>query len=391
MGTHPLALKATLLLVASLTIMAGTIVAPSLPAIKLAFAETPHVDILSRMVLTLPAIFVAISAPLAGIVADRLGRKALLILSMLLYAMAGMSGLLAETLYGVLAGRAALGLAIGGIMTVSTTLVGDHFEGPERERYLGLQQAFTQFGGVAFVLTGGLVADLHWRAPFAIYAGSLLILPAVIVVLKDRVVQRTSLSGDDMSASIHWPRVALLCITVFLLNALFYTVPSQLPFFLQDNGVGRASTTGYAIALFNLAGALIGLWFGRFRARFQIFTILSGGLALMALGSALLSVASTLATTFCALAVMGFGLGLVMPSLMSLTIKLAPVHVRGRIVGVVTGSMFLGHFTSPLLSQPWIGWFGFSQMFRDIAIVFAAMGLIVMMTMGRRHIIDVRG
>lgn len=391
MTTHPLALKATLLFVASLTIMAGTIIAPSLPAIKLVFAETPHVDLLSRMVLTLPAIFVAISAPLAGIVADRLGRKFLLILSMMLYAIAGMSGLWAETLHGILAGRAALGLAIGGIMTVSTTLVGDHFEGAERERYLGLQQAFTQFGGVAFVLTGGLVADLHWRAPFAIYAASLLILPAVIIVLKDRIARQTGLSGKDISAPVHWPSIALLCLTVFLVNALFYTVPSQLPFFLQESGVGRASTTGSAIALFNLTGALIGLWFGWFRGRFPVFTLLSVGLALMALGAGLLSFASTLYSIFCAVAIMGLGLGLVMPSLMSMTIELAPVNRRGRIVGFVTGSMFLGHFTSPLISQPWLGWFGFGQMFRDIAILFAVMGLMTLITTGRRHRIGAQG
>jgi hypothetical protein len=38
--------------------------------------------------------------------------------------------------------------------------------------------------------------------------------------------------------------------------------------------------------------------------------------------------------------------------------------------------MFLGHFTSPLASQPWIGWFGFEALYRDISIAFAAMAVI---------------
>jgi MFS family permease len=79
------------------------------------------------------------------------------------------------------------------------------------------------------------------------------------------------------------------------------------------------------------------------------------------------------------LAVVGFGLGVVMPGIMSTTIMLAPLRLRGRIAGIVTASMFLGHFISPLASQPWIARFGFATAYRDIAMIFAAMaGLAVM-------------
>jgi len=73
------------------------------------------------------------------------------------------------------------------------------------------------------------------------------------------------------------------------------------------------------------------------------------------------------------LAVVGFGLGVVMPGIMSTTIMLAPLRLRGRIAGIVTASMFLGHFISPLASQPWIARFGFAGAYRDIAVIFAAM------------------
>jgi MFS family permease len=80
-----------------------------------------------------------------------------------------------------------------------------------------------------------------------------------------------------------------------------------------------------------------------------------------------------------ALAVVGFGLGLVMPSIMSTTIMLAPLRLRGRIAGIVTASMFLGHFISPLASQPWIARFGFATAYRDIAVVFAVMASLATM------------
>lgn len=386
MAEHSVALKGTLLFVATLTIMAGTTVAPSLPAIEQAFSDTQHVELLSRMVLTLPAIFVAMSAPVAGILADRYGRKKLSVISMLLYGLSGMSGLLADNLAVLLAGRAVLGLAIGGIMTVGTTLAGDYFTGSERESYLGLQQAFTQFGGVAFVITGGLLADIHWRVPFAIYAAAFLILPAVLLFLAEPDRKKPSLAGAVKSAvPANWPQVLLLGLSAFVVNVLFYTVPSQLPFFLRHLEISSASATGYAIGIFNLAGALAAISFGLLRSRFAVSGILAAGLGFMACGFLLLAQANGMVSVLVALCVMGTGLGAVMPSIMSLTINIAPPALRGRIAGIVTASMFLGHFTSPLLSQPWIGWFGFAALYRDISIVFAAMAVLTIATIGVRR------
>src|SRR5690606_34962094 len=111
--------RLVLLLVATLTIMAGIIIAPSLPAIETRFADSEHIGLLSRMVLTLPSLFVALSAPLAGMLADRFGRKGLLVMAIALYGVSGASGLIADSLIALLAGRAVLGIAIGAIITLN--------------------------------------------------------------------------------------------------------------------------------------------------------------------------------------------------------------------------------------------------------------------------------
>ncbi|TRB06357.1 MFS transporter [Agrobacterium tumefaciens] len=379
MAENSTALKITLLFVATLTIMAGTTVAPSLPAIEQSFLSTPHVGLLSRMVLTLPSVFVALCAPVAGMLADRFGRKRLLLGAILLYSLSGMSGLFADSLAGLLVGRAFLGLAIGGIMTIGTALVGDYFESPARERYLGLQQAFTQLGGVLFVVAGGLLADIHWRAPFAVYAVALLILPAALLFLREPERGDGRARDGGPAGVVNWPVVAVLALTVFLVNALFYTIPSQLPFFLRELGVFSGSIAGYAIGIFNLAGALTALNFARLRRHMGVAIILAVGLMLMATGFALLAMAKGLASMLSAVAVTGLGLGVVMPAIMSTTIMLAPLRLRGRIAGIVTASMFLGHFISPLASQPWIARFGFAMAYRDIALIFTLMAVLAAM------------
>src|SRR5688500_7386335 len=75
----------TLLCVSALTIMSGATIAPSLPAIEAHFAGTDNAALLSRLVLTMPALFIVLCAPLAGMIADRFGRRLLLIGSVSIY------------------------------------------------------------------------------------------------------------------------------------------------------------------------------------------------------------------------------------------------------------------------------------------------------------------
>ena len=83
------ATRGTLLASAALTIMAGATIAPSLPAMREVFVGTPGAEVLVRLVLTITALAIALTAPLAGLFADRVGRRPLLVGSLVLYALAG--------------------------------------------------------------------------------------------------------------------------------------------------------------------------------------------------------------------------------------------------------------------------------------------------------------
>ena len=76
--------KITLILVSTLTVMSGATIAPSLPAMREYFAEVPHADYLVRLVLTLPALFIAFGAPVVELIIDHLGRKTLLLVALIL-------------------------------------------------------------------------------------------------------------------------------------------------------------------------------------------------------------------------------------------------------------------------------------------------------------------
>lgn len=64
--------KATLLSASALTVMAGATIAPSLPAMQDYFAEVGSVELLVKLVLTIPALFIVIGSPIAGLIVDLL-------------------------------------------------------------------------------------------------------------------------------------------------------------------------------------------------------------------------------------------------------------------------------------------------------------------------------
>ena len=85
-------LEITLLLASMLTMLANAIIAPSLPAISSAFNTVENIEALTKLMLTLPALTIAIIAPFAGRIIDKQGRIKVLIVSLVIYTLAGTSG-----------------------------------------------------------------------------------------------------------------------------------------------------------------------------------------------------------------------------------------------------------------------------------------------------------
>lgn len=352
----------TLLLISSLTIMSGATIAPSLPAIEAHFAGSANVEILTRLVLTLPALFIMICAPFAGGLADRFGRRPLLIAAALLYGLSGMSGIVTDSLTGLLTGRALLGVAVAGIMTTATALVGDYFRGAARDRFMGYQSAFVGFGGLIFLTGGGLLAETHWRAPFAVYGLSLLLIPAVVAFVNEPVRARPSTTAASRPGSgTLWLAVIAVYAAAVINSVAFYLLPTQLPFHLNAMGIGSPAVAGLAIGVGNLVGAVVALSYDRLRAKLRLTGVFGLAFGLTAVGYVLLGLADTLAHVLAAAGVVGLGLGMMMPNIAAAAMAAAAPDMRGRIAGGMTASVFAGQFISPFASQPMISAFGFAN------------------------------
>src|SRR3712207_3683432 len=132
---------------------------------------------LVRLLVPAPSISVAVFAPFAGLVADRYGRRRMLLAGVILFVIAGCAGSFLPDLPTIFASRLVLGLAVALIMTAQTALIGDYFTGDERSALSGLQISARNFGGLVFISLAGWFAAISPRLPFAIYGVAAVFLP----------------------------------------------------------------------------------------------------------------------------------------------------------------------------------------------------------------------
>lgn len=341
-----------LLACASLTVMAGATIAPGLPGLVEHFKDYPDADFLSRLILTVPGLAIALSASPAGWVADKLGRRVLLQAGIALYIVAGSAGLWVDDLIVLLVSRFLLGIAVGMIMVCSMALLTDHFQGPERDRAMGIQSSAMAIGGIAFISLGSVLADMSWRAPFLVYLMPLGLIPLVyFIVKKPPAGVEENVDGDGPFPFAHGALIYTLALISML---MFYFIPTQLPFLSLELGAQSLKTAGFAVVFSQVFSALASANYQRLRKRFSNPQILIISYSCMAAGFLLLSQASNLFLMYLSMPLIGIGLGFNFPNLGIWLMSRVPSTMRGRASGGLTTSVFLGQFISPLVSQPMI-------------------------------------
>jgi MFS family permease len=348
--------RATLLFASSLTVMAGAIIAPALPQISSEFTHVAGYELLSRLVLTLPALFMAILAPFAGYLLDSRGRRNILLYSLILYAIGGTSGLYLNDLYAILLGRALLGIATGALVTSVITLIGDYYEGSERSSFMGVQAAFSGLGGLIFISSGGILADIHWRLPFLIYILSLGVFAMAAYSIYEPKKERVLLSDVQIPNNkiIISPVVYGIYAVAFFSAIIFYMIPTQMPFMLNAMEGVTNTGIGFAIAFINVASVTTSLNYARMKKKFNFRIIMVIIYLLVFMGFLIISQAKTYFMMILGIAVSGFGFGMMFPNLNLWLISLAPPALRGRLVGFLNSALFFGMFFSPIAIQPLI-------------------------------------
>jgi MFS family permease len=372
--------KIILLLASSLTVMSVSAISPALPKIAEAFAYLPNAVFLVKLMLTIPSLIIACSAPFAGIIIDKGKRKTLLVTSLILYAITGTTGLYLDSIEGFLIARAFLGISVAGIMTSAQTLIADYYYGEERTKALGLQGTFISFGGVLFVAIAGLLATISWRYPFSLYGLALLLAyPAFLYIHEPKQKHKEEIVDnlEHSTYTMHTISIIGICCIVFSGMVIFYCIPTQLPFLLQSYGIDSPAKAGAIVSLATLCGGITSFLMPKLKKIISFARLGSLSFGLLAIGFFGVQITPSYPIILFSALFAGAGIGLLMPSMRLWVITLANPKIRGRSVGFLTSSLYLGQFLSPIIAQPIVSLQSIQSLYFIIAIIAGTLSIIL--------------
>nr|WP_257230767.1 MFS transporter [Streptomyces sp. UH6] len=332
-----------------LPVLGAVLLAPVLPRMQDHFGGVPGSAALVPVVLTVPALALALLAPFAGMIVDRLGRKRLLVAATVLYALFGTAPLWLDSLHAILISRVLVGVAEAAIMTACTTLIGDYYSGELRDRYLALQTMCASASATVFFVLGGVLGAADWRAPFWLYAVGLLIAPVMARVLPTPLPSKRGTESQVPLPRRPFPvrRMAGVCLLTVFGAVVFYTVPVEMAYLLDDLGTDSTGTVGLVTAVASAATVLGSVLFTRLSPdrRHRLPALL----LLCAAGFLLMGLADSLPLLIAGAVVNCVGTGLLLPSLVTRAMSLLEFADRGRGMGLWTAAFFFGEFLCPLV------------------------------------------
>ncbi|KPF78086.1 hypothetical protein IP88_04845 [alpha proteobacterium AAP81b] len=320
---------------------------PALPGIAAHFADRPDAELLVRLALTLPALFIALGSLAAGQACDRFGRKPIFAASIAGYAASGAVCFFAGSLEQLLLGRCLQGLCAAGAVTACTTLIADLYEGEARQRMIGRQGAAVAGSSMVFVLLGGLLAVASWRAPFALYMAAILLLPPLLLAIREPAARDRGDAAILPVAARALPVVGFAALT----SILMFLPTINAPFLFQAEGVTDPRWIGVALAAMTGAGVATALNYARLRRHRDAWQVFVPVLASAGLGMAIIGAAPGYGAKVAGLVFVGVAMGLMIPGLTGLMLERVAPPARAVAIGLLTAALFFGEFLSPLVTE----------------------------------------
>lgn len=298
-----------------------------------------------------------ICAPLWGVLSDRTGRKPIIAIGVLGYAIAMFLFGLATSFWMLFLARTFSGILSSATMPTSMAYISDNAPEEERSGEMGQLGAAMGIGIIAGPLLGGLLSNQSLSLPFFVGAGMasiafllvLLLLPESHPIQDTPEKQRTSLS--DIRQVIFSP-VGQILLLIFIMSFGLSNFQGIIGLYAVDKFSFSPRQIG---TLWMVIGAVLilgqGILAGPLTKYFGELTLIRIGLAGGALGFLLISLATDFVTLLLALGFFTLTLVLIGPALNAHISRFAGEH-QGTVMGLNSASSSLGRVLGPLLAGP---------------------------------------
>ncbi|MGP3234104.1 multidrug efflux MFS transporter [Serratia ureilytica] len=319
----------------------------------------------------------AVVSPLWGSLADRKGRKLMLLRASLGMAIVIALQGLATNVWQLFALRALMGLTSGYIPN-AMALVASQAPRDKSGWALGTLSTGQISGVIAGPLLGGLMADhLGLRVVFFVTSGLMFVsfLVTLFLIKEQRITVKKAdqLSGKAVFRSLPYPA---LIVTLFVCTLMIQLANSSispiLTLFIRElsgNVSNIAFVSGMIAAVPGIAALISAPRLGRLGDRIGTARILIAALLFTTGLFVVMAWVNTPLQLGILRFLLGFADGALMPAVQALLLKYSSDQVTGRIFGYNQSFMYLGNVVGPLLGSGISAMMGFRWVFAVTAVL----------------------
>jgi len=299
---------------------------------------------------TLPGIFLT---PVSGILADRFGRKLVLVPSLFIFGIAGFLCSFMRDFHSLLALLFVEGIGAAGLSSINITLIGDLYTGEKRTTLMGYNASILSIGTAAYPALGGFIAAFGWQYIFYL---PLLALPlGIYVIFGLNNPEPKDHQGIGEYFRRIWKNINQRSVWgLFLVNMLVFVLLygaylTYFPILLSERLQATSVHIGLMMSVMSLVTAGTSSQLGRINKRFQSRTILLLGAGFYFLSMLLLLISQSWIQVVGSVIVFGLGHGLLVPSIQNLLVGFASIKERAAFMSVNSMVLRIGQTIGPLL------------------------------------------
>ena len=332
------------------------IVIPVLPLYAERFGASPLVV---GCLLAVYSLMQMIFAPVLGRWSDRVGRRPVLLVSIIGSSLGFLLMGLANSLLFLFAGRVIDGIT-GGNISTAQAYIADITPAHERSKGMGLIGAAFGMGFIFGPAIGGVMSHFSLSAPL-LFAAGLAAANAVAVYLflpeslskEHRESPRERVSMAQMLREARGSALAVVIGTYFFSTVAFSLLTATYPLFASHRFGFGAPQVGYIFAGMGILGAMVqGGLMGRLVKRFGDKKLTIAGTFLLAMSLFLLPIGQTALILFVATGGIGLGHALSTAPLNGLASKAVGPAAQGRVLGAMQSASSFARIIGPVLG----GW-----------------------------------
>jgi MFS family permease len=339
-------------------------ITPAFPKIAKELNISPQDIALLITVFTFPSI---VLTPILGVLADRFGRKKILVPSLILFGIAGVACAFAHDFNLLLLLRFLQGIGAASLNSLNVTIIGDLYSGQERTAAMGYNASVGSIGTSSYPVLGGAIAGLGWHYPFMLPILAIPIGLLVLFSLKSPEPRSDQNFLEYLRAAVgnfkNRQFFGLFFCTVVTFILLMGSMVSFMPLLMGDAFKASTFTIGIILASMSATITLASLQLGRLARKFSERTLIIASFVFFAVALAIIPFISSLWLLLIPTLIFGIGLGIGFPSIQTVLAELTPKEYLAAAMSLNGTFLGVGQTVGPMLMGFAFGIWGMSGVF----------------------------